>query len=114
MAIITARYWECDVCGYRWAYTEGRIPEQCRSKDCRSRKWNSGRGVEGHAQNANSGDGKSTEISLAATLPVTRHANASPVTHREQVSIPAAPTKSAGCASCGGLFGLHQKGCKQR
>lgn len=39
MAIVTARYWECDVCGYRWPYVEGIQPKQCRSKKCRTRRF---------------------------------------------------------------------------
>lgn len=31
----------CDVCGFEWIKKQGKIPEQCPSSRCRSRKWNS-------------------------------------------------------------------------
>jgi hypothetical protein len=34
----TGRMWECDVCGWRWMYVEGRVPRRCAK--CKSRKWN--------------------------------------------------------------------------
>lgn len=42
MPIVEARYWECGVCGYRWPYTPNIVPDQCRNKECRSRRWNRG------------------------------------------------------------------------
>lgn len=42
----TVKAWVCDVCGYVWLKVAGRHPEQCASKACRSRKWNSGAVVQ--------------------------------------------------------------------
>lgn len=40
MALVTGRMWQCDVCGYRWMFVEGRMPTHCRDPKCRTRKWN--------------------------------------------------------------------------
>jgi hypothetical protein len=39
MAIVTGRLWECDLCGWRWIYVEGKRPTQCPNRKCRTRKW---------------------------------------------------------------------------
>jgi hypothetical protein len=40
--LTTGRMWQCDLCGWRWMFVEGRMPVQCPSRTCRSRRWNSG------------------------------------------------------------------------
>jgi hypothetical protein len=40
MGIIQVNAWKCDECGYVWLKVAGRVPRQCPSKKCRSRKWN--------------------------------------------------------------------------
>ncbi|OYV38945.1 MAG: hypothetical protein B7Z80_08700 [Rhodospirillales bacterium 20-64-7] len=46
MSIVTRDVWHCDECGHEWTITAGVVPEQCASKKCRTRKWNSGMVLE--------------------------------------------------------------------
>ena len=41
MGMTTVNAWVCDVCGYLWLKVAGRVPTNCASKGCRSRRWNS-------------------------------------------------------------------------
>lgn len=63
MAVTQCRAWECEVCGWRWMYTEDRTPLRCPS--CGSRRWNgtanddargAGRGSEGKTGGAGKPD----------------------------------------------------------
>ena len=40
--LVLARMWECEICGYHWVFVEGRMPDQCRNPECRTRRWNRG------------------------------------------------------------------------
>lgn len=42
MATVTTQAYQCDVCGYKWLPRTDGLPECCPSRDCRSRRWNSG------------------------------------------------------------------------
>jgi hypothetical protein len=55
--IVEGRYWQCEVCGYTWPFTEGYKPDRCRSKSCRSRKWDTGGKDEGDGEVSGSGIG---------------------------------------------------------
>src|SRR3974390_1891681 len=38
--LTTGKVWECDICGYRWLYVDGKTPLRCANRECRKREWN--------------------------------------------------------------------------
>lgn len=44
MGLVTREVWKCDVCGHEWIPRKsGLEPSHCPNRECRSRRWNSGR-----------------------------------------------------------------------
>ncbi len=64
MAIVNARYWECELCGYRWPYNPEVMPDRCRNKECRKRGWN-GKGAEAKEPGGNKDHDRAVRGSVA-------------------------------------------------
>jgi hypothetical protein len=94
MSIVTVQGWHCDVCGYEWLKS-GKEPIRCASSKCRSRNWNQ---LSVHYQKAYKPESLEDRM------------------QRPEIQHGMAQAKVLGiecCSGCGGLNGLHQKGCKR-
>ena len=86
MSKATREVWHCDICGWEWLPDTNKVPERCPNRKCRKRNWNAA--VE------------RIDAKFLGRLPNGE------VDYRVDVTY--------ACPDCGGMKGLHQKGCKAK
>lgn len=120
MAIVMVQGWKCEYedCGHVWIKTKEDPPDLCGK--CRRRRWNET--VEWATKRYLNVIQEDMEKEPSAVLGEVR-ASREVVTEREvvtpkkreDVTVPReVVTAMKSCSECGGLNGVHQKGCKKR